>query len=104
MHWRACNRIVRCKTDSLLVCCLVCLPAMVAPYQLLRFEARLVLDSGSSRLLHTQAASNNLSPEIGGSRVFEENFLEGSIGLLEKLYVRGNLCRDYEFVVEVGTF
>ena len=50
----------------------VCLPAMAAPNQLLRFEARLVLDSGSSPLLHTQAASLYSLPEIGGSGVFKE--------------------------------
>ena len=54
-----------------LVCCLVCSPGMMAPNQLLRFGARQVLDSGSS-LVTQSAASHYLSPEIGGSRVIEE--------------------------------
>ena len=50
----------------------VCLPAMATPNQLLRFDARLVPDSGSSPLLHTQAASLYSLPEIAGSGVFKE--------------------------------
>ena len=61
---------------------LVCLPAMAAPNQLLRFEARLVPDSGSSPLLHTHSPSHFiLCQKFEAVGCLKRKDLEISIGL-----------------------